>query len=34
MDHSMIFATIYVPLITAGIVFVITWGMSNAGTSR
>jgi hypothetical protein len=34
MGHSLIFATIYVPLITVGMVLVIMWGMSNAGSNR
>jgi hypothetical protein len=33
MGHSIIFATIYVPLITVGLMLVITWGMSNAGSN-
>ena len=34
MGHSLIFATIYVPLFTVGLVLVIMWGMSNAGSNR
>lgn len=34
MGHAAILATIYAPLFTVGLVLVIMWGMSNAGSSR
>ena len=34
MDHSVMLATIYAPLYIVGLLFVIMWGMSTAGSSR
>jgi len=34
MDHTVMLATIYGPLMTVGMVLVIMWGMSNAGSHR
>ncbi len=34
MDHNVILATIYGPPVTVGLVLVIMWGMSNAGSNR
>jgi len=34
MDHSAMLATIYGPLYTVGLLLVIMWGMSSAGSSR
>lgn len=34
MGHTVIYATIYAPLITVGLVLVTMWGMSNAGSDR
>jgi uncharacterized membrane-anchored protein YitT (DUF2179 family) len=34
MDHTLMLATIYGPLMTVGLVLVIMWGMSTAGSSR
>jgi hypothetical protein len=34
MGHTVIYATIYAPLITVGLVLVTMWGMSNAGSNR
>ena len=34
MDHSVLMATIYAPLYIVGLLLVIMWGMSAAGSSR
>jgi hypothetical protein len=34
MDHSVMLATIYAPLYIVGLLFVIMWGMSTAGSPR
>ena len=34
MGHTVMYATVYAPLITVGMVLVIMWSMNNAESSR